>query len=109
MRAGDHRWHEVFERDRGSCRYCGCHLLTTFEHYYFAEVDHLLPKSAPGRDSLEHLVLACRACNGRLSRAHSLGHITFETRLAYLQQEHLSAHTRKRYQHYLKRHEQEWK
>lgn len=84
IKAGDQRWHEVFERDRGHCRYCGCDLLATFEHYYFAEVDHLLPPTAADRDELKNIVLACRACNGRLSRAHRLGHITFEARKAYL-------------------------
>ena len=28
IRAGDQRWHEVFERDRGHCRYC-CLLYTS--------------------------------------------------------------------------------
>lgn len=108
MKAGDDRWHEVFERDQGHCRYCGCDLLATFEHYYFAEVDHLLPHSASDRENLQHLVLACRACNGRLSRAHSLGHTTFESRRDYLKQDHLSSGTRKKYKHYLKRREQGW-
>ncbi len=107
-RAEHNRWHKVFERDRGYCRYCGCDLLATFEHYYFAEVDHLLPHSAPSRDELENLVLACRACNGRLSRAHGLGHTTFEARRLYLQQEHLSEPTRKMYEHYLKHRSEDW-
>lgn len=109
MRAGDEAWHAVFERDHGTCRYCGFDLLTTFEHYYFAEVDHLLPPTEPDRDDLENLVLACRACNSRLSRAHSLGHTTFEARRAYLQQENLSAGTRKMYEHYLSRRQQGWR
>ena len=108
MKAGDERWHEVFERDQGRCRYCGCDLLASFEHYYFAEVDHLLPRSATDRDDLYNLVLACRGCNGRLSRAHSLGHVSFESRKAYLQQEHLSIGTKKMYQHYLDRRLQGW-
>ena len=77
IRAGDQRWHEVFERDRGHCRYCGCDLLATFEH-------------------------------GRLSRAHGLGHITFEARKAYLREEHLSRGTREMYEHYIKRRSAEW-
>ena len=108
IRAGDQRWHEVFERDRGHCRYCGCDLLATFEHYYFAEVDHLLPHSAEDRDELKNIVLACRACNGRLSRAHGLGHITFEARKTYLREEHLSRGTREMYEHYIKRRSAEW-
>jgi len=108
MKVDDDRWHEVFERDKGHCRYCGCDLLATFEHYYFAEIDHLLPPSTPDRDGLDNLVLAFRACNGRLSRAHSLGHTTFESRKSYLQQEHLSAGTRKMYEHYLNRRLQDW-
>jgi len=108
MQAGDDRWHEVFERDQGHCRYCSCDLLASFEHYYFAEVDHLLPQSAPDRDELKNLVLACRACNGRLSRAHSLGHTTFEARRNYLRQDSLSLDTRKMYEHYLARRQQGW-
>ena len=42
MQVDNKRWHEVFERDQGHCRYCSCDLLASFEHYYFAEVDHLL-------------------------------------------------------------------
>ena len=108
MKAGDDRWHEVFERDQGHCRYCGIDLLVTFEHYYFAEVDHLLPPSNPNRDDLANLVLACRACNSRLSRAHSLGHVTFESRKAYLQQDSLSVGTRKMYEQYLERKRKNW-
>jgi len=108
MNVSDDRWHEVFERDRGRCRYCGFDLLNTFEHYYVAEVDHLLQPSDPGRDNLDNLVLACRACNGRLSRAHSLGYTTFESRKTYLQQEHLSAGTRKMYEYYLERRRNGW-
>ncbi len=108
IKAGDQRWHEVFERDRGHCRYCGCDLLATFEHYYFAEVDHLLPPTAAERDELKNIVLACRACNGRLSRAHRLGHITFEARKAYLREEHLSIKTREMYERYIKRRSTEW-
>ncbi len=108
MNAGDDRWHEVFERDQGRCRYCSCDLLASLEHYYFAEVDHLLPQLALDRDELKNLVLACRACNGRLSRAHSLSHITFEARRDYLRQDNLSLGTRKMYEHYLARRQQGW-
>lgn len=108
MKTNDPRWHQVFERDGGSCRYCGIDLLTTFEHYYFAEVDHLLPKSFENRDDPVYLVLACRACNGRLSQAHRLGHTTFESRLSYLKQTHLSKPTRDMYEHYLKKRKNGW-
>jgi 5-methylcytosine-specific restriction endonuclease McrA len=107
MKAGDDRWHEVFERDQGYCRYCGFDLLKTFNHYYFAEVDHLLSQSVPNRDELQHLVLACHACNNRLSNAQK--YTTFESRKAYLQeQEHLNSGTKKKYDYYVERRRQGW-
>jgi hypothetical protein len=108
MVAGDDRWHEVFERDQGRCRYCGFDLLETFEHYYVAEVDHLLPRDVPDRDELQYLVLACRACNGRLSRAHGLKLTTFEQRREYLRHPDLSRPTRDKYEHYLRRRSDGW-
>ena len=109
MTVDDTTWHKVFERDHGRCRYCECDLLATFEHYYFAEVDHLLPRDDPNRDDVDNLVLACRACNGRLSRAHGLGHTTFESRKAYLQSPDLSRGTKEMYQHYLERKREGWR
>jgi len=108
MVAGDDRWHEVFERDRGQCRYCGFDLLESFERYYMAEVDHLLPREFPDRDELQHLVLACRACNSRLSRAHGLKLVTFEQRLEYLRHPDLSRPTRDKYEHYVRRRSDVW-
>lgn len=108
MVAGDDRWHEVFERERGLCRYCSFDLLESFEHYYMAEVDHLLPRDFRERDELEYLVLACRACNSRLSRAHEQKLVTFEQRLKYLSRPDLSWPTRDKYEYYLRRRAGEW-
>jgi 5-methylcytosine-specific restriction endonuclease McrA len=76
-------WHQVFDRDRGYCRYCDADLLASFSAYCSADVDHLLARSAGGPSTLENLVLACRGCNTSLSRAAHLR--TFEERKAYVE------------------------
>jgi hypothetical protein len=75
-------------------------LLSSFEHYFFAEVDHLFPNGEPDRDEPNNLVLSCRACNSRLSRAQHLA--TFSERKEYLQSESLSKGARDTYNEYLK-------
>ena len=76
-------WHQVFERDRGFCRYCGVDLLLTFSAYCSADVDHIVSRSAGGPDEASNLVLACRGCNSALSRSAHLK--TFEERKAYVE------------------------
>lgn len=72
MKAGDELWHQVFERDRGVCQYCGMNLLQDFEHYQMSSVDHVVAQAKGGADVLDNLVLCCNGCNTRLSRAHDL-------------------------------------
>jgi len=86
MTPSDPRWGFVFERDKGFCEYCNLDLLQDFTHYYFAEVDHLLPNGDPRREDTQYMALACRACNSRLSAAHRQGLFTVEARKAYLAQ-----------------------
>lgn len=45
---------DVWRRDRGRCVYCGA---------FGNELDHIVPRSKGGADSLDNLVLACRSCN----------------------------------------------
>jgi 5-methylcytosine-specific restriction endonuclease McrA len=40
------------------CRYCGCDLT-----WHTATLDHVVPRSKGGRDSMDNLVLACQPCN----------------------------------------------
>jgi hypothetical protein len=49
---------EVFVRDDFTCQYCGRRL--PVDALY---VDHIVPRSRGGEDSLYNLVTACRACN----------------------------------------------
>jgi 5-methylcytosine-specific restriction endonuclease McrA len=62
-------WRQVFERDNGFCQYCGEDLLSNFNHYWSATVDHIQHRSEGGPDTLENLVLACTPCNGMLSKS----------------------------------------
>ncbi len=47
---------KVLTRDGWVCAYCGSPEATT--------VDHIVPKSAGGKDVEGNLVAACRRCNG---------------------------------------------
>ena len=48
----------VLARDLFTCRYCGAHPPDVV-----LEIDHLIPRSAGGRDTLMNLVAACYSCN----------------------------------------------
>ena len=48
----------LFEREQGCCIYCSIHASKAK-----MEIDHVVPKSKGGTDSLNNLVLSCNACN----------------------------------------------
>ena len=48
---------EVFERDNHACQYCG-----STERL---SLDHVVPWSRGGKDSVQNLVTACRSCNSK--------------------------------------------
>lgn len=50
------------------CAYCGKHLLADASAYFLWTVDHLIPRSAGGNDTLENKVVSCRICNVNLKR-----------------------------------------
>lgn len=102
MSISNETWFSVFERDKGRCKYCDLDLLSSFEIYLISEVDHLLPPNAPNRDEESQLVLSCRACNGRLSRAHEQGLNDFESRKKYLDNPATSVERRNRFNKYKK-------
>jgi 5-methylcytosine-specific restriction endonuclease McrA len=54
-------------RDRFTCRYCGVSPLTSLD--VALEVDHIIPKSKGGKDTLENFITACHECNaGKLAQ-----------------------------------------
>jgi 5-methylcytosine-specific restriction endonuclease McrA len=50
----------LFARDRNQCQYCGRHFPTSE-----LSIDHVLPRSAGGKDTWENLVCSCIKCNAR--------------------------------------------
>jgi 5-methylcytosine-specific restriction endonuclease McrA len=50
--------HEVFNRDRYTCQYCG---LQTKD----LTIDHVVPRRMGGRHNWENVVSACKSCNRR--------------------------------------------
>lgn len=59
---------EILTRDGYRCRYCGATAQTTELH-----IDHVLPRSAGGRDDASNLVTACIDCNFGKSDRKLLG------------------------------------
>jgi 5-methylcytosine-specific restriction endonuclease McrA len=51
---------DIFKRDGFRCRYCGFDG-TTFENYFFLEIDHINPKG-PRLDP-SNVATACHRCN----------------------------------------------
>lgn len=47
----------LFRRDGYQCQYCGSR--------YDLTIDHVIPRSANGRDTWDNLVTACQTCNTR--------------------------------------------
>jgi hypothetical protein len=45
------------------CHYCGLDFLQSPEHFHLSSVDHVIPRSKGGSDSLDNLVSACSLCN----------------------------------------------
>ena len=50
--------HEVFQRDRYTCQYCGTETKDL-------TLDHVFPRHRGGRQDWENVVSACRKCNSR--------------------------------------------
>ena len=58
---------EVYEKCHFTCVYCGFDG-RSFDSWMQLSIDHIRPRSCEGTDSLENLVVACRACNSITSR-----------------------------------------
>lgn len=55
---------------RPQCAYCGCILSYNYGSNY-ATIDHILPKSRKGKDSISNLTLCCLKCNQK--KANTVG------------------------------------
>lgn len=73
----------VAERDGMVCRWCGRDVLRVPSFWErgleanHATLDHVIPRSARGPDTVENLVMACYRCNQKRSRhSGSAGPIT---------------------------------
>jgi hypothetical protein len=80
---------QVYDRQGGRCRYCNCTLApygtylpphedrrdleedtmwqidnqSRVPHYYYPELDHLVPLTRGGSDTMDNLAYACKECN----------------------------------------------
>lgn len=54
--------HNIFERDRNTCQYCGKH----FDRREL-NLDHIIPRDRGGSTTWENIVCACIPCNTRKS------------------------------------------
>jgi len=52
--------HNIFERDKNRCQYCGRKFGKTD-----LTIDHVIPRSKGGKDTWQNMVLACVPCNIR--------------------------------------------
>ena len=56
-------YREVYLKDRYRCVYCGRDMLSDFDSWMSLEIDHLIPVSKGGDDSLDNRVATCHVCN----------------------------------------------
>lgn len=49
----------IYDRQNGLCAYCGQH-----RNIKYMTVDHIIPLSKGGTDSLDNLQCTCKKCNG---------------------------------------------
>lgn len=59
--------HDVLQRDRFTCRYCGLDG-TIWPNWLYLSWDHLLPPGHSMRDDPNYIVAACRFCNEASNR-----------------------------------------
>lgn len=52
------RFH-IFQRDNFTCQYCG----KTRKNGTRLEIDHIIPKSKGGKDTVDNLITSCSECN----------------------------------------------
>lgn len=55
----------VLDRDGPNCRYCKIETSTSGPAWQRRTVDHIIPTSQGGPDTIENLWIACAQCNSR--------------------------------------------
>jgi 5-methylcytosine-specific restriction endonuclease McrA len=57
----------IYLRDYYSCRYCGKNLFTSDRKILVGDIslDHVVPSSRGGLNSVKNLVTSCRSCNSK--------------------------------------------
>lgn len=81
MRMDPSKTRAVIAKCKGRCMYCG-----EVTRPGNSTIDHVVPTSFGGRDTLKNLVLACATCNnikGSLSATSELDIKDFELRIAF--------------------------
>lgn len=61
-----YNYRKVYERDRYTCQYCGYNLKEATE-FRPLHIDHIIPWTASGSNSMNNLVVSCASCNLRAS------------------------------------------
>jgi len=79
---------QAFLRDQGKCRYCGLDFLESLSMFWSYTVDHIVAKAVDGPDTVENIVICCKACNEALCRS---GHLrTIDERRNYVKSQEAS-------------------
>jgi CRISPR/Cas system Type II protein with McrA/HNH and RuvC-like nuclease domain len=56
---------DQFRRQKGLCYYCGCEMTRVSHTRLTACMEHVVPISRGGDNSLENVVISCASCNNR--------------------------------------------
>ena len=54
---------EVAKRANFKCEYCGLNILESVYTYELFQIDHIMPVSHGGSDTIDNYALACKLCN----------------------------------------------
>lgn len=62
-----HDKRRIYDSQNGLCAYCGQH-----RNIKYMTVDHIIPLSKGGTDSLDNLQCTCKKCNGLKDNMHRM-------------------------------------